>query len=89
MLKFSRCSFFLFRAGHALSVQPALGDSFTVQQQAAVGEMVDVSVSVVAPLVPGRYTQYFRLVTADDTRFGNPVFIPNWILFPDQLLLEL
>lgn len=41
----------------------------------AAGEEVDISVSMVAPNVPGRYVSYWRLCAPEGIRFGHRVWV--------------
>ena len=41
----------------------------------AVGEEMDISVTMTAPTVPSRYISYFRLCTPDGVRFGHRIWV--------------
>jgi len=51
-------------------------DSATVPVKSLnAGEEIDISVSMTAPTIPGRYISYFRLCTPDGIRFGHRIWV--------------
>jgi hypothetical protein len=47
----------------------------TIENAVESNQEVDVSVSLVAPAHPGRYTGYWRLVAPDGRKFGQRVWV--------------
>jgi len=43
------------------------------------GEEVDVAVEMVAPVTPGRYTSYWRMIGPDGSKFGQRVWVDFFV----------
>lgn len=53
-------------------------DEVAVTQLLQPKEETDISVPLVAPAAPGRYTAYFRLAAADGKKFGQRVWVSSY-----------
>jgi len=54
----------------------------TLVPSIAPGEEVDISVDMIAPAAPGKYVGYYRMATAEGSRFGHRIWVEITVPVP-------